>query len=116
MHRRAVVEWKLDAGVRWGGARSVDPAQGVGAEGMKVGSVRRYVFIVLLAALASPAAAQESINYASIGGRVVDQSGAVVPGAAVTARQTQTNITAAASTDQDGRFRFPYLRVGPYEV
>ena len=60
--------------------------------------------------------AQETINYASISGRVADPSGAVVAGAHVTARQTDTNVTATASTDGEGRFRFPYLRVGPYEV
>jgi len=70
----------------------------------------------LCGALAAPVAAQESINYASVSGRVTDQQGAVVPGAAVTARQTETNVTAAATTDQDGRFRFPFLKVGPYEI
>jgi hypothetical protein len=28
----------------------------------------------------------------------------------------ETNVTAETVTDSDGRFRFPYLRVGPYEV
>ena len=70
----------------------------------------------LCGALAAPVAAQESINYASVGGQVTDQQGAVVPGAMVTARQTETNVTAAATTDQDGRFRFPFLKVGPYEI
>lgn len=60
--------------------------------------------------------AQESVNYASIGGRVTDPSGAVVRGAQVTTRQTETNLTSAAVTDNEGRFRFPYLRVGPYEI
>ena len=60
--------------------------------------------------------AQQSVDYASVSGRVTDPSGAVVPGAQVTARHTQTNVTATTVTDQDGRFRFPYLRVGPYEI
>ena len=62
------------------------------------------------------AAAQETINSASIGGRVTDAQGGVIPGAQVTARQTETNVVAEATTDQDGRFRFPYLKVGPYEI
>ncbi len=37
-------------------------------------------------------------------------------GAQVTARQTQTNLIATTITDQNGRFRFPYLRVGPYLI
>jgi hypothetical protein len=60
--------------------------------------------------------AQETINYASVSGRVTDVQGAVVRGAQVTARQMETNVTAETVTDSDGRFRFPYLRVGPYEV
>jgi hypothetical protein len=62
------------------------------------------------------ARAQETINYASVSGRVTDPQGAVVPGAQVSARQTNTNVTAETITDSEGRFRFPYLKVGPYEV
>jgi hypothetical protein len=60
--------------------------------------------------------AQETDNYASVSGRVIDPQGAVVPGAQVSARQTATNVTAENVTDAEGRFRFPYLKVGPYEV
>src|SRR5690349_7828809 len=67
-------------------------------------------------ACAGAAYAQETINYASLGGRVTDPQGGVVPGAVVTARQTETNLSAETATDGEGRFRFPYLRVGPYEV
>jgi Carboxypeptidase regulatory-like domain/TonB dependent receptor-like, beta-barrel len=68
------------------------------------------------AAYPSTAGAQETINYASLGGRVTDPQGAVVPGAEVLVRQTETNLTAQTTTDAEGRFRFPYLKVGPYEV
>ncbi|HTU45394.1 MAG TPA: TonB-dependent receptor [Bryobacteraceae bacterium] len=60
--------------------------------------------------------AQESINNASIAGRVTDPSGAAVQGATVTARSVDTNVSASAVSDTDGRFRFPYLKVGPYEI
>jgi hypothetical protein len=60
--------------------------------------------------------AQESMNNASVSGRVTDQTGAVVDGAQVTARQTDTNLTSTLLTDRDGRFRFPYLKVGQYEI
>jgi hypothetical protein len=60
--------------------------------------------------------AQETVNSASISGRVVDPQGAVVPGALVVALQTETKIQSETATDNDGRFRFPYLRVGRYEV
>ena len=61
-------------------------------------------------------AAQESINNASIGGRVTDPSGAAVPKASVEARQVETNLVTTIATDNEGRFRFPYLPVGHYEV
>jgi Carboxypeptidase regulatory-like domain/TonB dependent receptor len=65
---------------------------------------------------AARAGAQESVNTASIGGRVIDPQGAVVPGVSVVARETTTNIATETVTDADGRFRFPYLRVGHYEI
>ncbi|MGE3510378.1 MAG: TonB-dependent receptor [Vicinamibacterales bacterium] len=65
---------------------------------------------------AATAAAQETINQASISGRVLDEQGAVVPGAQVTARQLETNYVAEAVTDAEGRFRFPYLKLGPYDL
>ena len=60
--------------------------------------------------------AQETINFASVSGRVTDAQGAVVPGARVSARQIDTNITSETVTQSDGRFRFPYLKIGAYEL
>ena len=62
------------------------------------------------------AAAQETINNGSISGRVTDATGGVVEKAHVTARQMETNLTGATITDHEGRFRFPYLGLGPYEI
>ena len=67
-------------------------------------------------ACAAPAYAQQAVDYASVSGRVADSSGAPVPGATVTARHIDTNVSGTVVTDADGRFRFPYLRVGPYEI
>jgi hypothetical protein len=71
---------------------------------------------LILAVSVREVSAQETVNYASLSGRVVDAQGAVIAGARVSARQTATNVTAEASTGKDGRFRFPYLRVGAYEL
>ena len=79
-----------------------------------VGSVFLAVMCVCLSA--GVLAAQETINYGTISGRVTDPQGAVVPGASVSARQTETNLTREAVTDTEGRFRFPYLRLGRYEI
>jgi hypothetical protein len=62
------------------------------------------------------ACAQETITSASVSGRVTDQSGAVIEGAQVQARHIETNQTNTARTDPEGRFRFPYLKVGRYEI
>ena len=74
--------------------------------------------LVVLGLCGAPASApaQETVNYASVSGRVTDPQGAVVAGAQVSARQTETNIARTAVTDAEGRFRFPYLRLGPYEI
>jgi hypothetical protein len=60
--------------------------------------------------------AQQTVDVASISGRVTDASGSVVPGAAVSAINIGTNLSTTAHTDQEGRFRFPYLRVGTYRL
>jgi hypothetical protein len=75
----------------------------------------RAIFLPVCAlVVASHAPAQETINYASAGGRVTDPAGAAVEGAQVVAHQIVTNIDTSATTDREGRFRFPYLQVGDY--
>lgn len=78
----------------------------------------KHAFICLLAATAAAgsALAQETVNYASVSGRVTDPSGGVVAGAQVEVRQTDTNLTSSVLTGAEGRFRFPYLKVGPYGI
>jgi outer membrane receptor protein involved in Fe transport len=71
---------------------------------------------LLLLGGAAVASAQQSVDYASVSGRVTDPSGAVLQGAQVAVRQTETNVTTTAVTDKEGRFRFPYLKVGPHEI
>jgi Carboxypeptidase regulatory-like domain len=55
--------------------------------------------------------------YATIHGTVTDSSGAVVPGAKVTALNTATGISTSAKTDGAGYYIFPQLGIGgPYTV
>jgi hypothetical protein len=68
------------------------------------------------AACVRVARAQEAINYASISGQVVDAQGGTIKAARVRARRIETNVSAEMTTDDRGRFRFPYLAVGTYEV
>jgi hypothetical protein len=79
----------------------------------------RASFLLALACAAFAAhasTAQQTVDVGSISGRVVDASGGSIPGATVTATHRATNIVAAAVTDQEGRFRFPYLRIGGYDI
>ncbi len=77
-----------------------------------------HATLVALSAIAPArlAGAQEAISAASVSGRVTDAQGAVVPGAQVVARQIETNVKSETVTDDEGRFRFPYLKVGPYDI
>jgi len=52
----------------------------------------------------------------SIRGTVVDPSGAVVQGASVSAKQTETGLMRAARTDRDGTYILLELPVGHYQL
>jgi hypothetical protein len=69
--------------------------------------------LVLTLCAAASAAAQTT---GSISGQVQDEKGAAIPGATVTVRNTETGTSRTGQTDDDGRYRFPNLAVGSYEV
>jgi len=71
--------------------------------------------LVVLCAIASRASAQQSVNTATISGRVSDKDG-VIPGATVTARHAGTSVTTTVTTDEHGRFRLILLPLGTYEL
>ncbi|MEW6323375.1 MAG: TonB-dependent receptor [Acidobacteriota bacterium] len=75
----------------------------------------RLLFLVLTLVTALPltGAAQTT---ATLAGRILDASGAVLPGATVAARQTATGLQRVTASDGEGRFTFPSLPVGPYEI
>ncbi|MFL6447410.1 MAG: carboxypeptidase regulatory-like domain-containing protein [Bryobacteraceae bacterium] len=72
--------------------------------------------MALCAALVPAVFSQQTMDNASVSGRVLDPSGAVMQNARVSVRQIDTGVASSAVTDRDGRFRFPYLRVGRYEI
>jgi hypothetical protein len=75
----------------------------------------RAIPIVALVALWSvPLLAQSATG--EIQGTIVDPSGAVLPGVAVSIVNTATGATREVVTDTDGLFAAPGLPVGPYEV
>jgi hypothetical protein len=67
-----------------------------------------------LAALPSRAAAQAVTG--TLLGNITDTSGAPVPGATVTAIETQTNTTRSTVTNEAGNYIFSSLRNGTYSV
>src|SRR4030095_11955449 len=53
---------------------------------------------------------------AQISGSVADQSGAVLPGAEITATQTETGVTRTTITNETGHYVLPNLPLGPYRL
>src|SRR5215471_6934648 len=53
---------------------------------------------------------------AAILGAVKDSTGAVIPGAAITAKNLETGLTRTGVSAEDGSYRFSALPVGAYEV
>jgi Carboxypeptidase regulatory-like domain len=78
------------------------------------GAREKFLFLlVLLFAFASAARAEVG---GKITGVVKDQTGSVIPGAAVVVTNTATGVKQSAATDQDGVFTFPVLSVGQYQI
>ena len=71
-----------------------------------------FLFIVLVLVV-SPARAEVG---GKITGIVKDQTGSVIPGAAVVITNASTGMKLTAATDQDGVFTFPVLSVGQYQM
>jgi outer membrane receptor protein involved in Fe transport len=71
--------------------------------------------LLLMALLTSLNVAGQQIT-GSIRGTVLDPSGAIVPAATVTAKQTETGLTRAAATDRQGEYVLVELPIGHYQV
>ena len=71
---------------------------------------------LVLACLLVPRIALAQFDAATVLGTVVDATGAVVPGATVTLRNTETGITATTVTDGEGHYQFLNVRIGTYSV
>jgi len=79
-------------------------------------SGRFALFVSLLLALTGLAVGQTQITTGVIQGTVFDPSGAVLPGADVTATNVSTQAETTQKTDGDGRFVFLSLSPGRYSV
>ncbi|HUB03170.1 MAG TPA: carboxypeptidase regulatory-like domain-containing protein, partial [Terriglobales bacterium] len=67
-----------------------------------------------VACLAFPVLGAAQTELAHIGGRVTDQSGAVVVDTEVEIKNIGTNLSTTVKTNQDGFYAFPSLRPGHY--
>jgi len=76
--------------------------------------IRISLSIATLALLAAASSFAQSTGIVT--GIVVDPSGAVVPSANVSCKNSETDLTAAVLTNSAGVFRFPDLPVGSYEI
>jgi Carboxypeptidase regulatory-like domain/TonB dependent receptor len=83
--------------------------------GMRTSVVRCYLTWMAMLLLACGLFAQSTTDGA-IGGTVADQSGAVVPNAAVSAKNLSTGASASGSSDDGGRFLIIHLQPGVYSL
>ncbi|HKD61353.1 MAG TPA: carboxypeptidase regulatory-like domain-containing protein [Terracidiphilus sp.] len=74
------------------------------------------LFLALAVSLPVNRIAAQGIVTGSITGTVQDPTGAVVPGATVTATQIGTNSAAKTTTNSAGTFQLPGLPIGAYNV
>jgi hypothetical protein len=72
------------------------------------------LLVLLFVSLAQPADAQSAT--ASIAGSVVDTTGAAIPGAVVTVRNTDLGATRSVHSDRAGNFRISGLFSGSYTI
>jgi hypothetical protein len=79
---------------------------------------RNFIFVLLVVAvLITPALfCQVDYSTATLRGTVMDQAGAVVAGATVTATNTSTGISKVVKTGSDGAYRLSALQPGHYQV
>jgi hypothetical protein len=72
--------------------------------------------VVLIGSVMAEQRVEAQVVNAELSGSVVDQSGAVLPGATITASGTQTGVTRVVTTDERGRYVLLALPPGSYEI
>lgn len=80
----------------------------------KVSDLRHLILLALLFVCAYPLAAQR--DAASLEGRVVDSSGAVIASASIVAVNTATNFSYRVQSDATGAWSISPVRIGTYKI
>lgn len=82
---------------------------------LRISAARGMLAVLLVVMLACiPTGAQTFRG--TILGTVIDETGAVIPNASVTAKNVRTGVTRSTVTDANGSFAIPELQIGTYEV
>src|SRR5713101_4059781 len=75
-----------------------------------------WLWLIVVLSFTASLVAQTQITTGVIQGATIDQSGAVMPGTTVEAKNLDTNFTKTQTTDANGRFVFLLLPPGRYTV
>ncbi|PYS07901.1 MAG: hypothetical protein DMG15_28815, partial [Acidobacteria bacterium] len=78
--------------------------------------LKSSVFIIFAMMILSPGAALAQVAGATLSGTIRDASGAVIPGAMVSIRDTATGIVRTVGSDEAGLYTAPNLRPSIYDV
>src|SRR4030095_4345006 len=79
-------------------------------------NMTRIVVVSLCILILATRALSQSVDLATLSGHIEDPSGAAVAGSVVQLLNVDRNQSSEFKSDSQGRFRFPYLPVGEYEV
>src|SRR5687767_3830851 len=83
---------------------------------MEVSMRKFYVAAGLLFCFFFGATGFGQVINATLSGTVSDSTGALIPGAEITAKHTNTAVASVVVTNESGTYRFASLQPGPYQV
>src|SRR5215831_3352948 len=78
--------------------------------------MKKIFFFVAFSMLVSALCAFGQTDRGTITGTISDASGAVIPGATVSAKNTETGLVYTAGSSETGNYTLPQLPAGTYEV
>src|SRR5262245_9941515 len=78
--------------------------------------IKRLAALAVLASLSLSNHLFAQTSNATLGGTVVDASGALIPGVTITTTNTQTGIVISALSNEAGAYQFASLQTGTYKV
>src|SRR5208337_3941852 len=85
---------------------------------MKANTLRKYWYVCLFLVVVSvaPLARAQNANSGELKGALMDPSGAVVPGVAVSIKNVLTGVVTPTTTNESGLYDVPFLAPGNYTI